>query len=87
MGLFADPAGFNQAGHLLERDHSRQVPEIVFAFARGTHLAHQSDLLVGQVLIANGVDRWVGPSAARIRTAQKRALNGPWCPAATSRRV
>ena len=54
--LFADPAGLDGAGELLDRGIGRQVREIVFAFAGRAMLTDHPDLLAGQVLCAHIVD-------------------------------
>jgi hypothetical protein len=47
--LLAYPAGLDHRRQLLQRRRGRQVGEIVLAFARGPMLAHQPDLIAGQV--------------------------------------
>lgn len=78
MRLFADPAGLDGAGKLLERCIGRQVGQIVFAFAGRAVLADEPYLLAGQMLGAHVADPpgWAvgNPDANRGEARRERSF-------------
>lgn len=56
MRLFADPAGLDGAGKLLNRRLGRQVREIIFALTGTAMFTNDPDFLAGQMLCAHTVD-------------------------------
>ena len=76
MPLLADPARLDRGGKRPQGDARRQVREVVFALAARAPLAHQPDLLAGQVAVV----RPDSPSPTRMRVAANRAARGPLVP-------